>query len=125
MTDYLRAAIQILPFTTAVVLLVVALLPVLRQSDLFCTGSEGSVTGKTPMNRHPSNSYAYHVTASVSVLICPGWFGSYRIYPLEGEAAPGVALLKDRYGSYFSVYASSADAAERELDRLYMGGSSG
>lgn len=122
MTDYLRAAIQILPFTTAVVLLVVALLPVLRQSDLFCTGSEGSVTGKTPMNRHPSNSYAYHVTASVSVLICPGWFGSYRIYPLKGDPPLAVSLSKDRYGSFFPVYAGSADAAEQELDRLYLGG---
>ena len=121
MTEYLRAAVKFLPFVTVAVVAAAFLLPVLRRSPLFGPRSEDA-GGRATINRLPAKGYAYHINASASVLICPGWFGSYRIYPLKGDPPLAVSLSKDRYGSFFPVYAGSADAAERELDRLYLGG---
>lgn len=121
MNDYLRAAVKFLPFVTAAVVAAAFILPVLRQSPLFGPRSEDAGDRAT-VNRLPAKGYAYHINKSASVLICPGWFGSYRVYPLRGDPPSGTELSNDRYGCYFSVYAGSAEAAERELDQLYLGG---
>lgn len=122
MTDYLRVTIRYLPVLTLVVLVAAVILLELRRAKWAGSREDGSADHSAPIRSCQANAYSYHINTSASVLIRPGWFGSYRIYPVKGAPPAQLQLLSDRYGSYFSLCAGSADAAERELDRLYAGG---
>lgn len=122
MTAYFQAAVKYLPAVSLAVLVLTLLLLELRERGSAGSNAarNGSAAGfGSPL---PSKGYTYHLSASASVLIRSCGFGNYRIYPIKGETPAGLALLADRYGSYFSLRARSNDAAERELDRLYLEG---
>ncbi len=64
-----------------------------------------------------NSGYKYYINSSTVVEIRAMFGRTYRVYMISGNCP--ISLQQDRMGSYFTVKAPNAQAAEAQIDNIF------